>query len=168
MCLPYSNIARPSQAKRSHPLRYGPLDSCSLTVFLFKFLGLLTLTVLLQRLVKLFGLDIDCSSPSLGARALREVGTHAAIRPRKRHMDKIITAPVYHRFPARAFTTCRAYYFFSIPLNPNLRHIKTIPLYFLPTTITLRRTDQINVILTPTLHQVTGFNVSGINQMFVW
>ena len=58
----------------------APLDSCSLTIFLFKFLGLLTLTVLLQRLVKLFGLDIDRSSPSLGARALREVGTHAAIR----------------------------------------------------------------------------------------
>ena len=83
-------------------------------------------------------------------------------------MDKIITAPIYHRFPARAFTPCRAYYFFSIPLNPKLRDIKTIPLYLLPTTITLRWTDQINVILAPTLYQVTGFNVYGINQMFVW
>jgi hypothetical protein len=78
MCLPHSNIARPSQAKRSHPLRNGPLDSCSLTIFLFKFLGLLSLTVLLQHLVKLFRLDIDRSSPALGARALREVGAHAA------------------------------------------------------------------------------------------
>jgi hypothetical protein len=32
----------------------------------------------------------------------------------------------------------------------------------------LRWTDHINVILTLTLHQVTGFNVSGINQVFVW
>jgi hypothetical protein len=82
-------------------------------------------------------------------------------------MDKIITAPVYHRFPTRAFTACRAPYFFSIPFNLKVRDIKTIPLYLLPTTITLRWFDQINVILTLTLHQVTGFNVSGINQVFV-
>jgi len=93
MCLPHSNIARPSQAKRSHSLRNGPLDSCSLTIFLFKFLGLLTLTGLLQRLVKVFGLDIDRSYPPLGSRTLREVGADAAIRPCKLRVDEIIPAP---------------------------------------------------------------------------
>jgi hypothetical protein len=67
----------------------------------------------------------------------------------------------------RAFTTCRATYFFSIPLDLKVREIKTIPLYLLPSTITLRWTDQINVILRLTLHQVIGFNLSGINQVFV-
>src|SRR5262249_60338625 len=108
------------------------------------------------------------SFPLLGRRALRKVPPNPATQINQTPLDKIITAPVYHRFPARAFTTCWANYFFSIPLNPKVRDIKTIPLYLLPTTITLRWTDQINVILTPTLYQVTSFNVSGINQMFVW
>jgi hypothetical protein len=55
----------------------------------------------------------------------------------------------------------------NLRLVPKVRDVKTILLHLLPTTITLRRADQINVILTPALHQVTGFNVSGINQMFV-
>src|SRR5215475_15051522 len=168
MCLPHSNIARPSQAKRSHTLRNRPLDSCSLTIFLFKFLGLLTLTGLLQRFVKVFGLDIDRSYSPLGSRTLREVGADAAIRPCKLRVDEIITAPVYHLFPTRAFTACRTNYFLPIPIDLKVRDVKTIPLYLFPTAITLRRADQINVILTPALYQVTGFNVPGVNQMFVW
>jgi hypothetical protein len=70
-------------------------------------------------------------------------------------------------FPPSAFTTCRANHFFPIPIDLKVRDIKTIPLYLLPTTIALRRADQIDVILTPTFYQVAGFNISGINQMFV-
>src|SRR5262249_38219716 len=93
-----------------------------------------------------FGLDIDRSYPPLGSRTLREVGADAAIRPCKLRVDEIITAPVYHLFPARAFTSCRTNYFLPIPIDLKVRDVKTIPLYLLPTAIILRRADQINGI----------------------
>src|SRR5262249_47786454 len=99
-CLADPHIARSSQTERPHSLRYGPFNSCSIPILLFKFLRVLTSAILLYRFVQLFRFEIYRPPSPLRARTLSEVWADAAIRPCKLRVDEIIPAPIHHLFPA--------------------------------------------------------------------
>ncbi len=160
------NGSRTAQSHDRNPLGDGSLNARSRSLDLGKFLRLFLLSPVHQSLVLLPRTNRHgsaCMANGLGTTRSRR--TQLAVCCRELDLDHLVLPVVNSWCPTDAGVPFRTRCLLLLPVDEKVTGIEALFLSGRPSVIRSRWTDQVNVIVTLTLYQELGVDITGINQV---